>query len=273
MSRAHKIHINSPYASILNWASVLSNPEVYDRIDNFISNNKDSVFDIIQYSSVLISEIIRNYPKIKYIIKQLLFRLKLFMAKSTGRTNEKNQESIKEESSSEIQQYYAQVFNSIYGYISDIRIAQGIFAIFSYISTFLKDYNSIKKLRNINSKDKLYDFITFALFASYTVFENLGFLLSHGFIHDNFNHLLLPQHKSDKSLSSSDWYYVYSCRFWFLWNAIEVVKDLKSGVPFNLLCDLVLSYHWSTTAGALDKTSFALIGFLNSFTKFKRKLQ
>lgn len=264
MSRLNTVKIGSG-KSLVGFFQLLGNPLVYDRINDFINNNKDSVFDIIQYSAVLISEIIRNYPKVKHIIKQLLFRLKLVKGKPID--NEKVDEL------SENQKYYSQVFRSMYGYISDIRIAQGIFAIFPYISTFLKDYNSVKKLRAINTKDKLYDFLTFALFAIYTVFENLGFLLSHDFIHDNFNYLLLPHHKKDKSLSSSDWYYVYSCRFWFIWNAIEALKDLKNGIGINLLCDLILSYHWSTTTGALDKTSFAIIGFINSFTKFKRKLQ
>lgn len=269
MSRVNKIGLkNPPGVGILQRAQLLTNPAVYDRINDFITNNKDSVFDIIQYSAVLISEIIRNYPKLKHLLKQLLFRLNLLKKPKTGQNTEEKAEEL-----TETQQYYVTVFRSIYGYISDIRIAQGIFAIFPYISTFLKDYNSFKKLQNVNSKDKLYDFLTWGLFAIYTVYENLGFLLSHDFIHDNFNYLLLPHHKKDKSLSSSDWYYVYSCRFWFVWNVIEALKDLKRGVPINLLCDIILSYHWSTTTGALGKPSFAIIGFINSFTKFRKKLQ
>lgn len=269
MSRLNKINLESPNAvgSFVQFARLLSNPLVYDKINDFITNNKDSVFDIVQYSAILTSEIIRNYPKLKHLVRKLLFRFNLIKVKNNEKVDDQ------EPQLTETQQYYSTVFRSMYGYISDIRIAQGIFAIFPYISTFLKDYNSLEKLKSINTKDKLFDFTTWAIFAIYTVFENLGFLLSHDFIHDNFNHLLLPQHRKDKSLSSSDWYYVYSCRFWCLWNAIEVLKDLKNGVQFNLLCDLVLSYHWSTTTGALDKTSFAIIGFANSFTKFRRLLR
>lgn len=242
--------------------TLLLSPSTYDSLGAFLATNKDTVLALIGYSSVFICELIKNYPKLKHLIQKLLYRLRLI------KVVPKDPQPL-----SEKQQHVAKTLNSIYGYIADIRIAENLFGIIPYVSEFLTDYNTWKKIRSIDSWSKLDKFASFFLFGNYTWLENLGFLLSHDFLPNSFNYFVLPQHKKDHSLSSSDWYYVYSCQLWFLWNVIANVKNWRRGsVDFNLLCNLVLSYHWALPTGFLDRPTFATIGFFNAVTNFKKTL-
>lgn len=246
----------------LQLGSALGSPRTYDALAVYLARNKDTVLELISYSSVFVCELIRNWPKLEHIVQRLLYRLRLVksLPKDPAPLTPK-------------QEYLAGVFNSIYGYIVDIRIAENIFGIFPYVSEFLSNYSSWKKIRSVDSWEKLDKFASFFLFGNYTWLENLGFLTSHGFVPDSFNYFVLPWHKTGTGISTSDWYYVYSCQLWFLWNLIANVKSLKSGLDFNLLCNLVLSYHWALPQGFLDRPSFAMIGFLNAVTKVKKTLK
>jgi hypothetical protein len=246
------------FTSVLHKAS---SPKTYSTLSSFLTNNKDTVLELIGYSAVFLCELIKKYPKLKHWIQKLLYRLKLV-----------NGVPKEPQSLTRAQEQLSNTLNSIYGYVADIRIAENIFGIFPYISEFLSDYNSWKKIRSIDSWEKLDKFATFFLFGNYTWLENLGFILSHDFLPNSFDYFVLPWDKRNKSLSSSDWYYVYSCQLWFLWNLIANLKTLGTGLDFNLLCNLVLSYHWASPTGFLDRATFATIGFLNAVTKFKQTL-
>lgn len=237
------------------------NPATWSRLDAFLKAHHDDVLGLISYTSVLICELIKNFPKIKHLLHKLLYRLRLVRKPAPATPEPLSQRA----------QNIAETFNGIYGYIVDIRIAQGIFYIVPYIAQFLTDYNTPSKLKTaFSSWQGVDNFLTFFLFGNYQWLENLAFILSHDFLPADTDLFLLEKHKKDKSLSASDWYYVYSCALWCAWNVIANLKLLRKGqVDFNLLCDLILSYHWALPAGFLDRPTFAIVGFLNTVTRFK----
>ncbi|ODV74090.1 uncharacterized protein CYBJADRAFT_189906 [Cyberlindnera jadinii NRRL Y-1542] len=257
--------MSKPRVNHLLVSSVLtgiSDPRTYDRLSGFITSNKDLVLQLVSYTCVFLCELIKIYPKLKKLVNNYLYRLNL--VKTRVETPQELTQS---------QQVAAKRLNSIYGYIVDIRIADNIFGLIPYIAELLRDYSSVKKLRSIDSWEKLDKFSTFFFFGNYTWLENLAFLLSHDFLPSDFDFFLLPAQKRDKSLTPSDWYYVYSCQLWCAWNVIEFLKQAKNHTyNFNLMCDVVLSYHWALPTGFLSRPTFAVIGFLNAVVKFKKRL-
>lgn len=238
----------------------------YERLSSFISNNQDSVLALISYSSALIAEIIKNFPKFKLILYKILFRLKL-ISKPTG-----------EFRLSETQEYYYDFCRRLYGYIVDIRIAACVFNFIPYITNFFKNYNTPSKLaKNLNTVPKSIDFLKYLLLFNYQIYELFGFLTSHNFLDREFisRFTLFKKHREDENYDKSDYLYVYSCKFWFYYNIVEILESKFNNkkISLNLIADTILSYHWSLKNGLLNREQFAVIGFLNTFDKFKKLLK
>jgi hypothetical protein len=139
-------------------------------------------------------------------------------------------------------------------------------------------YNSPRKLyRNLNSYDKVIEFLQYGFLFNYQIYELFGFLTSHDLLDRDFisKYFLLKKHREDKGYDKSDYLYVYSCKFWYFYNIVTVFDTAvvkRKSLDWHLLVDTLFSYHWSLKNGLLNREQFAVIGFIHTFDKFKKLL-
>ncbi|KAH3679544.1 hypothetical protein WICMUC_000877 [Wickerhamomyces mucosus] len=248
-------------------------------LDIILANNLDLVYEIISYTLLLSSELIKYYPKFKKLVKSLIFRIKLSLLNKKIQYNYNPEEDNENLSTTKIELIDELV--SKYDDYFNLRYSASMFGLIGSISNFKIVLKQINSLINHGSNNSLSSIIDFLLFINYFWLEAVGVLGDFklfpkkivNYIEKNWINLYQQQQ------SLSDFGYEWSAKI----ISFKIILDMFKTYFINNnrikptileICDLIFTISWAFPKGNVINTStFAISGTIGCIIKLQNLLK